>query len=375
MRIAFYAPLKPPTALRPSGDRGMARALMAALELAGHRVDMAARFRSRDGSGNENRQKRLRDVGRQLATRLIRRYATGASARPDLWFTYHVYYKAPDWIGPMVSEALGIPYVIAEASHAPKRQGGPWTVGLDGAAAAIRAADRIVGINSSNIPCLLPLLRDPGCVVPLRPFLDTAPFDNAAKRPDHLGLEPGIPVLMTTAMMRPGDKFESFRVLAKALTRLGALHWQLAIVGDGRARSDIEALMAPLGNDRVRFLGQRGTEELPGLLDAADLFVWPAVNEAYGMAILEAQAAGVPVVAGDAGGVAEIVRHGITGLLTPEGSVTAFADAVASLVTDPARRTAMGAAARITVADEHSLKAASKALDDIVTTARHRRAA
>ena len=103
---------------------------------------------------------------------------------------------------------------------------------------------------------------------------------------------------------------------------------RLAIIGDGAARADIEALMAPLGEDRVRFLGQRETEELPGLLSSADLFVWPAVGEAYGMAILEAQAAGVPVVAGNAGGVDEIVRHGVTGVLTPEGSVAAFADAI-----------------------------------------------
>ncbi len=379
MRIAFYAPMKPPTASRPSGDRRMARALMAALEYAGHKVDLASLFRSRDGAGNENRQARLRNIGRQLAARLIRRYAAGAADRPDLWFTYHVYYKAPDWIGPMVSGALGIPYIIAEASHAPKRQGGPWAIGHDGAAAAIRMADKIVGINSSNIPCVLPLLRDPRRVIPLRPFLDTRPFEiaseTAVERTNDPTLKPDAPVLMTTAMMRRGDKFASYRVLAEALARLDALPWRLAIIGDGAARADIEALLAPLGENRVRFLGQREIDELPELLNTADLFVWPAVREAYGMAILEAQAAGVPVVAGNTGGVAEIVRHDITGVLTPEGSVTAFADAIAGLLADPARRTAMGTAARTTVANEHSLEAASAALDEIVTTAQQRRAA
>jgi glycosyltransferase involved in cell wall biosynthesis len=96
------------------------------------------------------------------------------------------------------------------------------------------------------------------------------------------------------------------RVLAEALAMLDAHPWQLEIIGDGAARADIEALMAPLGEDRVRFLGQRETDELSGLLNTADLYVWAAVKEAYGMALLEAQAAGVPVVAGDAGGVAEI---------------------------------------------------------------------
>lgn len=375
MRIAFYAPLKLPTAPRPSGDRRMARALVAALDHAGHTVDLASLFRSRDGAGDASRQARLRDMGQRLAERLIRRYAHGAADRPDLWFTYHVYYKAPDWIGPMVSEALGIPYVIAEASHAPKRQGGPWAIGHDGAAVAIHAADRIVGINSSNIPCVLPLLRDPGRLIPLRPFLDTRPFENALQRTNGAARKPTVPVLMTTAMMRHGDKFASYRVLAEALARLNALPWQLAIIGDGAARADIEALMAPLGEDRVRYLGQRETGEMPELLNKADLFVWPAVNEAYGMAILEAQAAGVPVVAGKSGGVAEIVHHGVTGALTPEGDVAAFADTIADLLTDPVRRLAMGVAARKTVASEHSLEPASRVLDDIVTTARRRRAA
>ena len=97
------------------------------------------------------------------------------------------------------------------------------------------------------------------------------------------------------------------RVLAGALARLDAHPLQLEIIGgDGAARADIEVLMAPLSEDRLRFLGQRETDELSDLLNTADLYVWAAVREAYGMALLEAQAAGVPVVAGDAGGVAEI---------------------------------------------------------------------
>jgi glycosyltransferase involved in cell wall biosynthesis len=353
----------------------MARALMAALDYAGHDVDLATVFRSRDGAGDENRQARVRDIGRGLATRLLRRYENGTANRPDLWFTYHVYYKAPDWIGPRISEALDIPYVIAEASHAPKRQGGAWAIGHDAAAAAIRTADRIIGINAANIPCVLPLLSDPGRLMPLRPFLDTGLFENAPPRAAEPADGHPVPVLMTTAMMRHGDKAASYRLLAEALARLDSLPWQLAIIGDGAARVDIEALMAPLGEERVRYLGQRETVEMPNLLNQADLFVWPAVREAYGMAMLEAQAAGLPVVAGNAGGVNEIIQHGITGVLVPEGSVAAFADAIAGLLSDRAQMAAMGVAARQKVAKEHSLAAAAAALDDIVTHAQPRRAA
>ena len=133
--------------------------------------------------------------------------------------------------------------------------------------------------------------------------------------------------------------------------------------------------MAPLGDDRVQFLGQRETDEMPELLRATDLFVWPAINEAYGMAILEAQAAGLPVVARNAGGVSEIVSQGSSGVPTPEGDVVAFVDAIADLIADPSRRTRMGATARTNVAKLHSLEAASTALNDIVTDAYHRRTA
>ena len=95
--------------------------------------------------------------------------------------------------------------------------------------------------------------------------------------------------------------------------------------------------------------------ELAGVYAAADLYVWPACNEAYGMALLEAQAAGVPVVAGREGGVADVVADGATGLLVEPRAPAAFAAAVRSLLLDPARRRAMGAAAQARVLARHDL--------------------
>ena len=83
MRVAFYAPLKPPDFPIPSGDRTVARLLMRALGAAGHEVEIASRFRSRDGGGDPARQDRMRRIGGRLAKRLIRRYAARpAGARP-----------------------------------------------------------------------------------------------------------------------------------------------------------------------------------------------------------------------------------------------------------------------------------------------------
>ena len=97
---------------------------------------------------------------------------------------------------------------------------------------------------------------------------------------------------------------------------------------------EIERLFLPLG-DRVRFHGLIEDRQTLGALYArADLFVWPAVNEAYGMVFLEAQAHGCPIVAGNYGGVADAMRDGMTGLLTPPDNDEAFSDAVRCLLTD-----------------------------------------
>src|SRR5258706_2001811 len=129
MRIAFYAPLKSPTHGTPSGDRRVAGLLMDALGRAGRRVELVSTFRSYDGTGDAGRQSGLREQGVALGRRLGAQWRDGpGAARPDLWFTYHSYYKAPDWLGPEASGALGIPYVLAQASHAGQRAGGPLEV-------------------------------------------------------------------------------------------------------------------------------------------------------------------------------------------------------------------------------------------------------
>jgi hypothetical protein len=160
MRIAFYAPLKPPSRPVASGDRAMGRALIAALQQAGHDVAVVSRFRSYD-RGDAARQLRIRDLGAQIAARLLRRFEHGPW-RPQLWFTYHLYHKAPDWLGPTVCNRLGIPYVLAEASFAPKQAGGPWDLGHRAVADAVRRADRIFQPNPADLACLEPLVAAAG---------------------------------------------------------------------------------------------------------------------------------------------------------------------------------------------------------------------
>ncbi len=371
MRVTFYAPLKPPDHEVPSGDRRMARLLIQALELAGHEVEVAARLRSWHGVPDAARQARVAALGEALAERLLRRFrARPAIARPRAWLTYHLYYKAPDWIGPRVSEALGIPYLLAEASLANKRANGPWAMGHEATRAALDRAAAVISLNPKDVECL----PDPGRVRPRAPFLDPAPFQiaaagraaaRAALAESH-GLDPAQPWLLVVAMMRPGDKLASYRLLAEALHRLRGSGWQLLVAGDGPARAEVQAALGAGPRNRVRLLGEVTADALPALYAACDILVWPAIREAYGMALLEAQAAGLPVVAGRGAGVDQLVVDGRTGRLTEAGDAAAFAQAIADLLAAPETRRAMAAAAQTRVKAEHGLIAAAARLDAVL---------
>jgi glycosyltransferase involved in cell wall biosynthesis len=352
-RIAFYAPLKAPDHPVPSGERAVARLLLRALAAAGFAPEVASSLRTRDPDGS--RHPVLRAESQAEAERLIARCRADP---PDLWFTYHVYYKAPDWIGPAVAGALGIPYVVAEGSRAGKRAAGPHALGHAGAEAALDAANLILVMNRRDRPALEAARPDRQVLADLPPFLDPAdwplPVLPAATLPASLRL-------LTVAMMREGDKLASYRLLAEALVRLGDRSWTLDVAGDGPAAREVAALLAPFG-DRVRRHGAVAPPALSALYSAADLLVWPAVNEAWGMALLEAQAHGCPVVAGGYGGVPDVVRDGVTGRVTAPGDAAALAAAIADLVGAPDRRTAMRAAALAFARGERGLDGAAAIL-------------
>lgn len=374
MKIAFYAPMKAPTHAAPSGDRRMARNLWRAIELAGHTPWLASEFRSFEGRGDGARQAAIEAEGHREADNLIAS-CSGEGERPDLWFTYHLYHKAPDWLGPAVSAALDIPYVVAEASFARKQTGGPFERGLAASAQAIARADAVLSITPEDEDGIRALVPDASRLLRLRPFLDAAPFDgidrDGARQnlADTLGLDSARPWLLAVGMMRPGDKLASYRLLGRALSLIDEPPWQLLVVGDGDARSHVEEALAPIGEGRVFYAGAIGEDDLPSYYTASDLFVWPAYNEAYGMAMLEAQAAGLPVIAGNWRGVPEIVTHDETGLLTPPGDDVAFAEAVVGLTTDRSERERMRRAAHENVRAHHDMQSAAGAIQAAFTRA------
>ncbi|MDY0882025.1 glycosyltransferase family 4 protein [Dongia soli] len=372
-RIAFYAPLKSPDHPIPSGDRAMARLLIAAWRRQGAQIDIPTRLRARITAPDPIAQRELAARAEAEADRLIAHYrAELPDWRPQAWFTYHLYYKAVDWIGPKVAAALDIPYLLAEASHAPKRAAGDWAFNHGGAEQAIRAASAIFCLNPNDRACLAPLAGT-ARLVDLPPFLDLAAFapvvpDKIASR-QRMAIEAGIdiasprfaaPWLLAVGMMRPGDKLASYRQLATALPAIHQRDWHLVIIGDGPARPEIERLFAPFPG-RVTMVGAKAPEDLPGYYAAADLLVWPAVNEAFGMALLEAQACGLPVLAGAVGGVPAILRDSETGWLAPADDPAAFG-ALLNRVLGLDLATA-GCRARQYIEARHDIAGAARILD------------
>ncbi|WP_454811834.1 glycosyltransferase family 4 protein [Labrys neptuniae] len=354
-RIAFHAPLKPPDHPVPSGDRETARLFLAALRGAGFEVDIASTLRTADPVGGRD----FLGQAQAEVSRLLTLYREQPQERPALWFTYHVYYKAPDLVGPAITRALGIPYVIAEGSRAPKRASGAWADGHAQAEAALDAASLILILNPNDRAMLEAARPDDQVLVNLPPFIDAAAWPSLERsRP-----EPGPCRLLTVAMMRERDKLTSYGILAMALAELDAdLDWRLDIVGDGPARAKVEALFAPFGK-RITPHGRIDDRaRLASLYAQADLLAWPAVNEAFGMVFLEAALQGCPAVAGKFGGVGSVVLDGQTGLLTRPGDAADFGHSLARLMRDTALQQRFAGQALAFARHERSLASASRCL-------------
>lgn len=191
-RVAFYAPMKPPSHPTPSGDREMARHLMAAIG-ARARVGLASDLRVHDRSGDAAHQAAMYALASAEVHRLT---AALAGADTALWVTYHNYYKAPDLIGPAVCRALNLPYVQIESTRARRRLSGPWAGFAAAAETAADAADLIFYLTELD---LIALTRDrPPAqrLIHLRPFLPT----DTMPAPADCRTGP----MLSVAMMRPG---------------------------------------------------------------------------------------------------------------------------------------------------------------------------
>lgn len=348
----------------------MARAFMTLLNSLGHDVTVASRLRSFDKTGSQAIQRQIAASAETEVARLCDPAHDGR--RPDLWFTYHAYHKSPDLIGPAVARKLGIPYVVAEASIAGKQASGPWADGHRSTIDAVNFASAVLAMTNVDARELARYLSDHSQLHFFPPFLTSESVksydrDEMRRRlTNQLGISGDAVWLVTVAMMRSDVKRGSYRLLAESIAGLPRENWRLLVVGSGEAAEEIRIELSAAAGENVCFLGELPGAEVAAVLQACDVFVWPALREAYGMAILEALGAGLPVIACDEGGVGDLVRNERNGLLAPRRSPQALRQCLERLIGDTDTRQRLGVRAAKRVSEMHSRRAAESRLAAIL---------
>ncbi len=178
-----------------------------------------------------------------------------------------------------------------------------------------------------------------------------------------LGLREDVPVVLAVANLIP---YKGHRYLIEAWekVRASAPGAVCLFAGEGPARPDLERRAAALQLDgSLRFLGTR--HDVAELIGSADLLVHPSLEEGFCNAILEAMAAGKPVVATRVGGNPEAVADGVTGILVPPADSRALEEAVLSLLGDPQRRARLGEAGRRRAVECFSIESMVRRYEDL----------
>ncbi|MHB0912497.1 MAG: glycosyltransferase [Armatimonadota bacterium] len=216
--------------------------------------------------------------------------------------------------------------------------------------------DRIIAISNGIVEALRKGGIREDKIICVRSVVDAKRYQSDATPADvreELGINNGAKVIAVIAQLieRKGHRF-----LFQAAPRILEAHPDTVflVLGEGKLEDDLKRQAGALGiGDRVIFAGFR--DDISRVLKAIDLLVHPATMEGLGIAILQAMAACVPVVATHVGGIPESVRDGITGLLIPPKNPDAVADAVIRLLGDPGMRRRMGDAGRGIVESEFSV--------------------
>lgn len=364
--IVFYSPFKRPNVTASSGAPRVSALLVKAIKLAGFDVIVPDLPQTYERSGDALAQRDLRELAKLAGDALIHVLRRGGVI-PSAWFTYHCYYKSPDVIGPKVSEILGCPYIIAEASFAAKRTIGSWSHHHGAAARAMAAADALLAMTDRDLIGLDRVPGRRGSVFRFPPFVDCAPFAEVGPQKTS-----GPVNILAAGSMTDARKIESYRQLFRACKAIPPGCATLTIAGDGSFRSGLEREAQDLQKCgiSVTFLGHLPHQSMPEFFASGAIFAWPGVGEAYGLTYLEAQASGVPVVAANFGGVSACVVDGISGILCDPADENGFASALNALVQDDEFRRTLSASARSWTTAERSLPAAARRLRDIIGCAR-----
>jgi glycosyltransferase involved in cell wall biosynthesis len=362
MKISFYMPFKPLGHQNPSGDLIIGMELYDFFIRQKHTVTLASSLRSRW----------LYLKPWQFVTVFFERkrvVRTLHNTKPDVWLSYHTYYKAPDLLGPSCSKKMAIPYIIFQGIYSTKRRRKLKTLpGFLLNRRALRAAQLVFTnkkVDELNLKRLLPETQVKYVAPGLSP--DQFNFDLVSRRALREKWELGNRrIVMTTAMLRPGVKTTGVRKVIDSCLELRkrGLQILLVIVGDGvnRAALEIEGVKKLAGN--ILFLGKIPRHELYRYYSAADVFAFPGIEESLGMVYLEAQSAGLPVVAYQDWGAKDAILANKTGLLSSTLEPDQFVKNIETLLVNRDQRIAMREEAKRHIRRHHDAASNYRVIND-----------
>ena len=256
------------------------------------------------------------------------------SEAPDLIHTHLVH---ADFYGAMASRRLGIPFVSTRHSN-DRYLLGPFRY-VDRAFAT--GVSRIIAISHAVRSFLIRSGLPAGRIETVHYGLDDLPEARSEKSPPEAGIPSGAPLVLAVGRLtEQKDHATALRAFAEARQR--SPEAVLAILGIGPLESEIRQLVEELGIGDAVFLP--GRLEIADWLEAADLLLHSSVWEGFGMVLLEAMLARLPIAATRVSAVPEVVADGETGLLVESGDWRGLGQAVSRLLTEPTISTRMGAA-------------------------------
>jgi glycosyltransferase involved in cell wall biosynthesis len=279
---------------------------------------------------------------------LWRLYKLLREERPSI---LHCWMVHANLLGRLVGRLARLPVIITSRRNV--EIGGPWrerakrlTRRLDDAVIAVCELARQVEIERTGAA--------PDKVVTIYNGIDpfpAVPSETVAQLRHDFGLRSDAPVAICVSRLHPQKGHEDLLAAWRRVTAVYP-HVDLLIVGDGRRRSELERLAAR--QSHVHFTGQR--DDVAELLALSDLLILPSLWEGLPNVVLEAMAAGLPVVATAVGGTPELVIDGKTGLLVPPRDPAALAQAILALLTEPDLAQRLGENGRLRVADQFTIR-------------------
>ena len=342
---------------------------------AGHEVTVivsaSGARRSRTEIVDGVRVVRVGEWGRALSSPICPGFpAAVARARADLWHLHspNPLGEASVWLTRPAGAMVFTYYCDLSRQRALLPVYGPLVHAL------FRRADVLHAISPQALAradSLVAPWRDRFRVVPLG--IDAGPFlalDRDREGARALRARYGDPFLLFVGRLR---HYKGLHVLLAAMPRLAA---PLVIVGEGPKAAELREQSRRLGlDDRVHFVGSVGESELLDHVAAAGIGLLPSSTptEAFGLAMVEYMAAGLPVVSTELGtGTSYVNQDGVTGLIAPANDPGALGAAIARLLADPALRASMGAAGRARVRENFTTEAMMRGMDLLYTEALER---